>query len=151
MSVGVLLPERRNTVRKIQAQILLIFLYPCYKGILPATKELVPTNRFTTYFFFFFFWSLLLQSQRISGSPVSAFVPWVIREEAAGSRLPPPAPKSSSGCGRHFHFQAAESTQLLQPHTGVLTGFWAQQLSWHLQQDSSKKGANHSTGQHCAA
>lgn len=98
-----------------------------------------------------FFLSLLLQNQRISGSPISTSLPWVTGEEAAGSRPPPPAAHSSSGCGRGFHFQVAESTQLLQPHTGAFTGFWAQQFSWQLQQDSSKQEANRSSGQHCAA
>lgn len=119
---------------------------------LPATKEFVPTDYLDSIEpTSFFFLSLFLQNQTISGSPVSASLPWVTGEEAAGSRPPPPAPNSSSGCGRCFHFQAAESTQLLQPHIGAFIGFWAQQFSWQLQQDSSKQEANHSTGQHCTA
>lgn len=70
--------------------------------------------------------SLLLQNQGISGSPVSASLPLVPGEEAAGSRPPPPPQNSSCGCGRCFPFQATESTQLLQPHIGAVMGFWAQ-------------------------
>lgn len=96
---------------------------------LPATKELVPTDCLHSIPPTFFFLSLLLQNQRISGSPVSASLPWVTGEEAAGLSPPHPGPNSSSGCGICFHFQAAESSQLLQPHIRAFTGFWAQQFS----------------------
>lgn len=124
-----------------------MFLSPCQL----QRSQCPLAFRFNTTYYFIFFWSMLLQNQRISGSPVSASLPWVTGEEAAGSRPPPPTPNSSSGCSRRFPFQAAESTQLLQPHIGALAGFWTQQFSWQLQQDGSKQEANGSAGQHRAA
>lgn len=90
MSVGVELLERRIIVRKIHAQIHFILFFVS----LPATKELVPTDSAIQYHLrLFFFLSLLLQNQRISGSPISASLPWVTGEEAAGSKATSPNPR----------------------------------------------------------
>lgn len=121
MSVGVELLKRRNTVKNKTHKY--IWLFVGFFVSLPAKKELVPTDCLDSIPPTLFFPPLLLKNQGISGSPVSVFLPWGTEEEATGSMAPPPAPDSSSGCFRHFHMQAAESTQLLQVlSAGAFTG-----------------------------
>lgn len=50
--------------------------------------------------------------------------PWPLERKQPGQDHLTHPQNSSCGCGRCF--QAAESTQLLQLHTGAVLGFWAQ-------------------------